>query len=289
MPLVTLNNIRLHYLDTGVPAGSAADALPMVLLHGLGCSSHDWDYQMPVFSREYRVIAPCLRGFGESDKPLGPYSVAGFARDLRALLSHLGIKRCHLLGYSLGGAVALQAAVDFPEAIASLVVVNSQPSFEVRHWREHLMKIYRIGLGSDKGMERMTRLLARHCFPRPNQRELRDEMMRRHRRNHRAPYLAAIQALAGWSVMPRVSELAAPVLMLSAAQDYVPVSERAALARRMPATRFQVIEDSRHATPVDQPQAMNSAVLDFLRSVELRPSLARADAPLHHMRSSGIG
>jgi 3-oxoadipate enol-lactonase len=289
MATIMINGIRLHYVDSGPPSGAGADRPPLVMLHGLGCSSHDWDFQLPVFARDYRVVAPCLRGFGDSDKPTGPYTVSGFAEDVDGLLNALGIERCHLLGFSMGGAVALQAAVDYPQRFASLIVVNSQPCFDVVYWREHLMKIYRIGLGSPNGMDRITRLLTRHCFPEPGQQALREEMLKRHRRNDRTAYLAAIQALAGWSVMSRLTALAAPVLMIGADGDYVPVSERERYAKRMPDTRFCVIRDSRHGTPYDQPDAMNAQVLAFLRSVEGDAPSDPSTPALHHIRSSGTG
>ena len=90
MATATINGIRLHYVDTGTPTASAVeDPLPLVMLHGLGCSSGDWDFQLPVLSTEYRLIAPCLRGFGKSDKPAGPYTVSELADDVRALLGEL--------------------------------------------------------------------------------------------------------------------------------------------------------------------------------------------------------
>ncbi len=287
MARVTLNGINVHYVDTGVPAGADPSAPPLVLVHGLGCSSLDWDFQLPALSPHHRLIAPCLRGFGESDKPRGPLAITDFAADLCALLDHLEVASAHVLGFSMGGAVALQAGGDSPQRIASLIIVNSQPSFELDHWRKHLMKVYRIGMASVLGMERMTRLLTRQCFPLPEQRELREEMLRRHRLNDKPSYLAAIQALAGWSVVPRLGDLSAPVLVVSGELDYVPVSERERYTQMIPKARLEVIEDSRHATPFDQPEVFNRLVLEFLR--EIASTAPAADADDYHMRSSGMG
>ncbi len=263
MPYAAVNGIRLHYRHLG--ADRDPEAPPLVMLHGLGCSSEDWDMQEPAFTPHHRLILPCLRGFGRSDKPTGCYTIPGFAEDVLALLDELDLRRFHLLGYSMGGAVALQMAVERPERIASLVLVNSQASFEVTYWREQLMKLYRIGMGSARGLERMTRVLNRQCFPEPHQQALRNEMTRRHLRNHKPSYLAAIQALAGWSVVPRLREVQAPVLVVSGDQDFVPAKDRIALVRQLRNAHFELVRNSRHATPYDQSSVFNELVLSFLR------------------------
>mgnify|MGYP003694486091 CR=1 FL=1 len=171
MSFARLKDLNLHYLQHG-------QGDPILLLHGLGSSSYDWEFQVPAFSKHFRVIAPCLRGFGDSDKPPGPYSIDLFAKDMIALLDHLGIERCHVMGFSMGGAIAFQMAIDQPQRLSSLIVVNSQPSFELDHWRAHLMVITRIGMASVLGLERMTRYVAKRLFPRPDQAALRQRMHR---------------------------------------------------------------------------------------------------------------
>ncbi|MEO0422461.1 MAG: alpha/beta hydrolase [Pseudomonadota bacterium] len=266
MPYAAVNGIRLHYRYLG--QDRHPDAQPVLMLHGLGCSSEDWDLQVPAFSPHHPLIMPCLRGFGRSDKPTGCYTVPAFAQDILGLLDEMGVRRAHVLGYSMGGAVALQLAVARPERVASVTLVNAQASFEVARWREQLMKLYRIGMGSERGLQRMARLLNRHCFPEPHQQALREEMTRRHLRNHKPSYLAAIQALAGWSVAPRLRELQMPVLVVSGDKDFVPPEDRMAMVRQLRKAHFELVKDSRHATPYDQATVFNDLVLSFLRDPE---------------------
>ena len=265
MSFARLNDLNLHYQQHG--RGEA-----LVLLHGLGSSSYDWEFQVPAFSKYYRVIAPCLRGFGDSDKPAGPYSISQYARDVIGLLDHLGIARCHVLGFSMGGAVAFQMAVDQPERLHSLIVVNSQPSFELDHWRKHLMVITRIGMASVLGMERMTRYVAKRLFPLPDQQHLRDRMMERHAKNQKASYLAALQALAGWSVKDRIHQLYVPTLIVAGEHDYSPLTEKQTYVSLIPRARLAVIRGTRHGTLFEKPDEVNRVVLDFLSapSGELR-------------------
>src|SRR5690349_3136704 len=93
---------------------------PVVLVHGLGSYVGDWQAQIDALSREFQVVAIDLRGHGESDKPAGPYSVALFASDVAAVIGGLRLGPSHVVGLSLGGAVAFQLAVDRPDVVRSL-------------------------------------------------------------------------------------------------------------------------------------------------------------------------
>ena len=103
-----------------VKAGSGP---ALLLLHGLGCDHHTWDPVLQRLSRHFTVIAPDLLGHGESDKPRGDYSVAGYANGMRDLLTVLGIDKVTVVGHSLGGGVAMQFAYQFPERTERLCLV----------------------------------------------------------------------------------------------------------------------------------------------------------------------
>lgn len=118
MPTINLENVSLYYEEQG--AGE-----PLLLLHGLGSNGRSWEYQVEPFARQYRVIVPDVRGHGRSAKPTGPYSVSQFANDIFNLLDHLQIDRFHLVGLSMGGMIGFQMAVDRPERLKSMTIVNS--------------------------------------------------------------------------------------------------------------------------------------------------------------------
>lgn len=118
---LTANGIRQHFLEAG-------EGAPVVLLHGFPETSFAWRYQIPVLGRHYRVIAPDLRGYGETDKPAGGYDKRNMARDLRELLRALDIDRIALVGHDRGARVATRFAKDYPEVVDRLVVMDNVPT-----------------------------------------------------------------------------------------------------------------------------------------------------------------
>src|SRR5262245_24150159 len=103
MPTVQTNTIQLYYEIHGT-------GQPLVFSPGLGARTRDCEAQVSEFSRSFQVITFDLRGHGQSDKPAGPYHMAMFSADLAELLQTLGIGAAHVVGLSLGGAVAFQFA-----------------------------------------------------------------------------------------------------------------------------------------------------------------------------------
>jgi pimeloyl-ACP methyl ester carboxylesterase len=267
---VSVGDVALEYEERG--EGEA-----LLLLHGLGCSASDWGLQMPTLSQRYRVIAPSLRGFGGSDKPAGPCSIMQYANDMVALLDRLNIERAHVLGHSMGGAVAMQLAVARPDRLNSLIVINAQPSFAVRDWRRYLMLLMRFMASGSAGMERMTRFLARRLFPHDHQAALRDQMKARYADNDRRAFLAAIHALAGWSVEHMIDRVATPTLVLAGEHDVTPVRSARELAERLPNGRLEVVADSGHATPFDQHDQVNNLVMGFLSTTSWGRNTPRTD------------
>src|SRR5246127_1916236 len=118
---ILANGIRQHYLQAG-------DGAPVVLLHGFPETSYAWRHQVPELARKYRVIAPDLRGYGETDKPATGYDKRNMATDLRELMRVLEIPKIALIGHDRGARVATSFAKDHPDAIDRLVVVDNVPT-----------------------------------------------------------------------------------------------------------------------------------------------------------------
>lgn len=269
MPDLLVNGCILHYETAG-------EGPPLLMLHGLGSSSRDWEYQVPELSRHYRLIMPDFRGFGRSDHPPGPYSITGFAEDMRLLLKALEVEQPHVLGYSMGGAVAFQMAVAHPEEIASLIIVNSVASFRVDTPAKYFELYLRLFVARVLGMERMARIVASRLFPKPEQAGLKHKMIARYADNEAHAYIAAIRGLVNWDVTDLLGRIDKPVLVISADQDYSSLEDKEGYVNRLRNVRFELIRDSRHGTPIEKPEEFNALVLDFLKNVaELNSPVTR--------------
>lgn len=261
MPRRQVGELALHY-------ESAGEGEPLVLIHGLGSSTKDWEGQVGVFAEHFRVVAVDIRGHGLSDKPPGPFSVPMFAADTAGLLKELDIGSAHVAGISMGGMIAFQLAVDSPQLLRSMIIVNSGPHLVPATFRERLGFWRRLFTVRVLGMRRMGEVLAGRLFPEPHQAEMRRTLIERWAANDKRAYLASLRAILGWSVADRIEAIQCPTLVIAADQDYTPVAVKEAYAARMPRAEVCVIPNSRHVTPVDQPGLFNDAVLGFLKRIQ---------------------
>ncbi len=113
-----VNGVRIHYRVAG--SGS-----PLLLLHGSPLTSYSWSRIIPKLAETYRVIAPDLRGYGQSDKPETGYEVHTMAEDMRQLLTQLGLKSVNLVGHDLGGIVAYVYAAQYMNEVRRLGIIES--------------------------------------------------------------------------------------------------------------------------------------------------------------------
>jgi pimeloyl-ACP methyl ester carboxylesterase len=117
-------------------------------------------------------------------------------------------------------------------------------------------------------MERIGKMISQLLFPEPDQAALRTKVVERWRFNDKHAYLSSLDAIIGWSVRGRLERIDCQVLVISADQDYTPVAQKQAYTDELRNARLVVIENSRHATPVDQPEHFNQCLLDFLDTTQ---------------------
>jgi 3-oxoadipate enol-lactonase len=259
MPMNTVGRVGLYYESTG--AGGA-----VVLIHGLGSYVGDWRAQVDALSDTFRTIAVDLRGHGRSDKPAGPYSVPEFSADVAALIRSLDAGPAHVVGLSLGGAVAFQLAVDAPTLVRSLVIINSGPSFVVNR-QIRIALFLRLFMLKVAGLKGLGRMITKRLFPKTEQEPLRRAFLEHFVTNDRRAYEASTRALVGWTVADKLSGITCPVLVISGDRDYTPVSAKEAYVARLPNARLAVIGDAGHACTIEQPDQVNRVLRAFLTSV----------------------
>lgn len=257
MTALQVNGIDINYEIAGAGA-------PIIFIHGLGSGLRDWERQIPIFSEHFQTIAVDMRGHGKSQKPGGPYSMALFAGDLAGLIDSLGVAPVHVVGISLGGMVAFQLALDHPNLVRSLVIVNAGPEVVARTLTERWNVFVRFAIVYLLGMRKMGEFLSRRIFPKEEHAEIRKIFVERWAENDLRAYADSLRAIVGWSVADRIDGIRKPTLVVAAEHDYTPVSAKQAYVRKMPNAKLIVISDSHHATPVDQPEIFNQSVLEFL-------------------------
>ena len=266
MPRVNTNGIVTLYEDSG--QGPA-----VVLVHGHSADLRLWDLQVPALVEAgYRVIRYDVRGHGRTTAPATGYTWQNYALDLRDLLDRLGVAQAHVVGLSMGGGIALQFALDFPERVSSLVLVDSTlPGFdyslEYGGAIEELVAAVRAE-GPRAAFERLW--LTHPLFDGVRRFPERFELLRT-----MALEYAAAEYLDETPLAPpepqavdRLGEVRAPTLVLVGELD-IPDFQIIAevLAGNIAGARLQVIADAGHIPPLEQPQAFNQALLGFFKAL----------------------
>lgn len=273
MPELQTADGCLHY--SVYPAVFPGGA-PVVLLHGLGSCGDDWPLQVQALNDRRSVLTVDLPGHGRSTAPRGRAHIAGFAQAVLRLLEARGEPPLHLVGLSLGGAVALQIAADAPARVLSLTVVNTFARF--RPAGHGLGRgLTRVWLLLFAPMQRLGEWVAEGLFPREDQDGLRRLAAERLAANRRRSYLQAVGAILRFDLRERLGEITCPTLIVAGERDAtVPFSSKAEIRAGIRRARLEVVRDSGHATPLDAPQAFNELLRGFLDEVEGAPAHSSA-------------
>jgi pimeloyl-ACP methyl ester carboxylesterase len=119
-------DLTLFLYDTGAPEDAAREGPPppLLLIHGLGDEADTWRHLIPLLPDRYQIVAPDLPGFGRSDKPKRAYDLAFYQAAMLALLDELEIERAVATGHSLGAAIAQSLALDHPDRVSRLVLID---------------------------------------------------------------------------------------------------------------------------------------------------------------------
>jgi len=263
MPFILDQRRRMHYLERGQGA-------PTVLIHGLGSSGADWAFQAPALAPHGRIIVPDLSGCGHSSAPERGYSVAAWAAETWAMLDALGVQSPNLVGFSMGGAVALEMALQRPEAVPRLSLINSLATYRIDHWTKWCTARIDAALVRLVGIERTAALIAARLFPDPGQAAMRARAAIVIGSVPAKTYLEQARALERWSAVSRLEQLRSRTLLIAAEYDYTPLAEKRMLAARIGA-EIVVVRDSRHGTPFDAIRITNAALLAHLSDQPLPP------------------
>ncbi|MBN1178983.1 MAG: alpha/beta fold hydrolase [Anaerolineae bacterium] len=257
MPYQSVDNVTMFYRLEG-------SGPPVLLLHGMGSCADDWFFQFPALVDRYTVLAVDLRGHGRSAAPPAPYTIAGMADEVAALMVALQLDLAHVVGLSLGGLVAQSLAVRHAERVRTLVLVNTFARLRprgLRGWWYFLKRGVALLTG---GVEAQAEVVARGVFPKPEHALLRQATAERLRANNPAAYRATMRAVVRFDGRRDLARIAVPTLVIAGVEDTtVHLAAKEALAAGIRGARFEAVPNSGHATPLDQPEVFNRLLREF--------------------------
>jgi 3-oxoadipate enol-lactonase len=239
----------------------------VMFLHGIGGNRGSWALQLPEFARRYRAAAWDARGYGDSDDYDGPLDFADFSRDLARVLDHICERRAHLVGLSMGGRIARDFALRHPDRVATLTLANTSPGFDALSAEEvkAFLAARRAPLEAGKTPRDLAPELAQGLVgsrPSPGTLEALVASLSALRRDF---YLKTLEASVTQDRAAPLERLSVPTLVVTSDEDrlYPPALARE-MARRIPGAELVEIAGAGHITNIEQPEAFNRAVLDFL-------------------------
>jgi 3-oxoadipate enol-lactonase len=259
------DGIRLHYEALGRSGAPA-----VLMIQGLGADKHGWDMQRFVLAARYRVIAFDNRGAGRSDKPFGTYSLEQMADDAITVLDHVGVERAHVVGASMGGAIAQILAVEHPQRVRSLTLACT--ACRNHPWRRELLNGWAVH-ATERGMGSMSREAARWVIgPRSFRRLVPafgwlGPLAMGGSAHAFAAQVRAILA-ADESMADQLAGITVPALVMVGNQDILtPRGDSEELAERLPNAELVVISGAAHGFMVEHATTFNRVLLGFLATV----------------------
>ena len=262
MPRIEANGVQIYYEQHG---WENEDADVLVLSNGVLMSTASWIFQMPVFSKHYRLLLYDCRGMWQSEHPPGPYSMDMHADDLAALLDGLGVERAHVAGASYGAEISMLFALKYPAKTRSLIAAAAVS--QVDPLLEGVM-----GSWIAAARARDPNLLLQVVYPltfaeawiAANQAAL-DLARERYASLDYDAFLELLLSFARLDMTAELHKITAPTLVIAGEKDLVkPRKYSEIIAREIPDAEFAIVPHAGHAVMWEQAGVFNTLVLGFL-------------------------
>lgn len=263
MPFAENQGARIYWDEQGTGE-------PVLLIMGLGYPSDLWHRTRPVLAAQYRTIALDNRGSGRSDVPAGPYSIALMASDAAAVLDAAHAEGAHIFGLSMGGMIAQEFALQYPQRVRSLILgctAAGGPN-AVRATAE----VTKILMARDMSPEEAAKAMLPHIYDSstPCERVEQDLAIRRQWFPRPEGYMAQLQGIFSWEAHSRLSQIMAPTLVIHGRSDQlVPPGNGELIAARISGAKLVMLAHASHIFTTDQPEAAQQVIVEFLAAQSL--------------------
>ncbi|MBC8274321.1 MAG: alpha/beta fold hydrolase [Chloroflexi bacterium] len=265
MPTARVGDVNIYYESQG-------DGEPILLIMGYGLYSAHWTTLIPPLSREYRVISFDNRGTGRSDKPEIPYTIRMMADDAKGVLDAVGVGSAHVFGVSMGGMIAQEFALNYPDRLRSLMLgctfcggakaIPPTPEALAFLTNPEMAKL---------PVEEQARVTVPWLWTQefidknPEAVELFVDITSKYPTPPHG-YACQAQAIAFHDTYERLPQIAAPTLVITGDADrIIPTENSRILASQIPDAELVILENSGHGFISDAEAESNRAILDFLR------------------------
>jgi 3-oxoadipate enol-lactonase len=234
--------------------GSGALAL---FLHGIRGNRRNWNLQLPVFARHFTAAAWDARGYGDSDDYEGALQFEHFTGDVLRVAEHFKASKLHLVGLSMGGRIARNVALHYPERLHSLTLINSTPGFDSLS-TDRVRKF--VVERNTRSADSVRQLLGSRARPGAFE-ELTESIALLHEKS----YLKTVEASVAQDRAAPIEKIRVPTLIIGGDEDSVYPPELAHdMARRIPGAELVMMEGGGHLVNLEQPERFNATVLPFL-------------------------
>jgi len=262
MPFAQSQDAKIYWNEEGTGE-------PVLLIMGLGYASCMWYRTRPLLASSYRTVVFDNRGVGQSDVPPGSYAISQMAEDVAAVLDAAGIRRAHVFGVSMGGMIAQEFALQYPDRVASLILGCTAAGGPNAVRAEPAVLAQLVAL-ANLPAEQAAETAVSFIYDSRTPRRLIDEDIatRRPWFPTRDGYLAQLQAIIPWESYRRLHQISAPTLVIHGKTDrLIPASNAELIVGRIPGAQLVLLEQAGHLFVTDQAEAAHQAILKFLASV----------------------
>jgi 3-oxoadipate enol-lactonase len=263
MPHMLVNGARLYYEEHG------AGPQTVIFAHGLLWSGQMFAQQVGVLQQHYRCITFDWRGQGQSEVTRAGYDMESLYADTLSLIDALGIKACHFVGLSMGGFIGMRLAARRPDLVTSLILLGTsadpEPTANIPKYR--MLNLVGRWLGFGLVAARVMPIMFGQKFlGDPTRSWLREEWRRRMLANHRIGITRATAGvIARRGIYDQLHIIRAPTLILVGDQDSAtPPAVAQRIHARIPQSQLAIIPGAGHTSTVEEPEAVNAAILAFL-------------------------